>query len=697
MVLTANPYRNIYNRREKRYTNRVRRRRWAPYGGVLPHINLRLSEAGWRGRLKKISKKFTKAVKTGVTAFLDGMDIWEGVSKLIKLVYEGTINMSNADYLRIAMSALTAMQDVTALGRWVFSRDPAPEQREEALSVHIRNLQEALAGRVRMINFDAEPTPDEAYDIYFRILHDRGEPDDLASIGANAVRLALAGGSDLPVAISLGTQAIITERQRRGMPVVGYGIAPPPEFAAIADMPAPPIAEAAAAADAIDAPPSMRAEGFGYAKLDHFFDWMLPALRKGLRNMRRPKNRQEWAIYGAQRGWTMTEFRSAYHRFLIENATDPDSVPPLILPAPEDYYEPYDPNAPYDNNLYQKFYWEAAMYDRGYLSQEIWDRFAGGSVDDEISEIEQNRIDHYYRSMEDVPVPPRRPRDTKEFCIMAAQRAWNEEEFRKGLHWYMYDTSNLKFVNPPPFPRPFGYNTPFNPFDDYDPNLAIRFLEIAMKSGKQMYGSGVGYYEISGSGNTNGRPATIKEFCIMSSQRGWPGVGYFDMGFEWWFYETEREKGYDSDLPTIEKPPGYDDPFIPGKPYDPNMVKMLEEPALDNYLFLKKKQKEFILCHGNPAFHPLCNGKYFVMDPNEVRGISKDVLVKVAIRDSVFRQWALTNGLLVEADLAKYYRPEIRDYDYIGYGILGDLFNRAKRFVSKTVKGVYNGVKKILS
>ena len=54
MVLTANPYRNSYNRREKRYTNRVRRRRWSPYGGVLPGIRLRLPEGGWRGRLKKI-------------------------------------------------------------------------------------------------------------------------------------------------------------------------------------------------------------------------------------------------------------------------------------------------------------------------------------------------------------------------------------------------------------------------------------------------------------------------------------------------------------------------------------------------------------------------------------------------------------------------------------------------------------------
>ena len=86
-------------------------------------------------------------------------------------------------------AAITALGDALSFARWL--RGNATENQEEIiyqLSDEIRQLQEMLAGRIRLVNFGRDPTPLEAARIYEHIARERGESEGIAQIGAEAVR-----------------------------------------------------------------------------------------------------------------------------------------------------------------------------------------------------------------------------------------------------------------------------------------------------------------------------------------------------------------------------------------------------------------------------------------------------------------------------------------------------------------------------
>ena len=105
---------------------------------------------------------------------------------------------------------ITVLGDALSFARWL--RDNATEDQEEIiyqLSAEITELQEMLAGRIRLVNFGRDPTPLEAQHVFEHIATERGESVGVACIGAGAVRHAIVTGATLPRALSAGTQTIM--------------------------------------------------------------------------------------------------------------------------------------------------------------------------------------------------------------------------------------------------------------------------------------------------------------------------------------------------------------------------------------------------------------------------------------------------------------------------------------------------------
>ena len=155
-----------------------------------------------------------------VNAAVDGVHILFGVLSALDLVDGGLAEMSPLNYAIMGTAALVALRDAGAVGNWMFGNDPDPDELAEDYSVQIRELQETLAGRIRLANFNKMPTGDELYSIFKRIMMERGETEDVADIGANAARAAFASSQDLPSSVGVGVAAISTERQRRGLPAI---------------------------------------------------------------------------------------------------------------------------------------------------------------------------------------------------------------------------------------------------------------------------------------------------------------------------------------------------------------------------------------------------------------------------------------------------------------------------------------------
>lgn len=562
MVLTVKPYRNQYNRRERRYLDKKRSSRYGYgyyYGGTKAQPRKPLT--GFRGFLHKAGKKLTKSVKVATKAVVDGVHILIGVLSALDLVNGGLAEMSPLGYAAMGTAALVALQDANAVGNWFYGNNPDPDEVAEDYSRQILELQETLAGRIRLANFGKKPTADELYSIFKRIMMERGETEDVADIGANAARAAFANSQDLASSVGVGVQAVSDERQRRGLPPIwevtvdlpdpmpasssSSSSAPPPalglfgsfvpppapkEFtqqAAIEPAPAPESAVEAAAED-VDAAPAPNddddygkeerphAKGFGYyggalyggafeiAKLNHFFDWMLPILRGGTAEIKRPLTLHDWAVFGAQRGWTPEQFIGAYHKFLVDLSDYPEQFPPLMLPVPEDYYEPYYQDAPYDESLYQRYMEESKIFKNGFTSDAVWRNYMGGGHDrfsynhriwedydeydydadgdyDPDDDDDEARFNEHQMILKRIrtglPYCGRRAENADEVCIMAAQLKWNVSAFKKALEWWFYKDCKKRGepYAEPPFEPPFGYYAGFNLKNSYDPKDANFF------------------------------------------------------------------------------------------------------------------------------------------------------------------------------------------------------------------------------
>lgn len=553
MVLTVKPYRNQYNRRERRYLDKKRSSRYGYgyyYGGTKAQPRKPLT--GFRGFLHKAGKKLTKSVKVATKAVVDGVHILIGVLSALDLVNGGLAEMSPLGYAAMGTAALVALQDANAVGNWFYGNNPDPDEVAEDYSRQILELQETLAGRIRLANFGKKPTADELYSIFKRIMMERGETEDVADIGANAARAAFANSHDLPPSVGVGVQAVSDERQRRGLPPIwevtvdlpdpmpasssSSSSAPPPpalglfgsfvpppapkEFtqqAAIEPAPAPESAVEAAAEDVVAAPAPIddddygkderpHAKGFGYyggrlyggafeiAKLNHFFDWMLPILRGGTAEIKRPLTLHDWAVFGAQRGWTPEQFIGAYHKFLVDLSDYPEQYPPLMLPVPEDYYEPYYQDAPYDESLYQRYMEESKIFNNGFTSDAVWRNYMGGGKSDnemeedddsdsDLDEEEKAEMIRYHRIKLGIAHVGKRPVTPQEFCIMAAQLKWNSSAFKMGLEWWFYENArkNGEPYPEPPWDRPFGYQAGYSPKNRYVPGDVKRFEPLAAK------------------------------------------------------------------------------------------------------------------------------------------------------------------------------------------------------------------------
>ena len=134
---------------------------------------------------------------------------------LSDLLSSAGANTTHGQILIMLGAAITALGDALSFASWL--RGNATEDQEEIiyqLSEEITQLQEMLAGRIRLVNFGRDPSPAEAAAIYKRVAIERGETEPVARVGAEAVRHAMATGVSLEHAISAGTESMQLERRR---------------------------------------------------------------------------------------------------------------------------------------------------------------------------------------------------------------------------------------------------------------------------------------------------------------------------------------------------------------------------------------------------------------------------------------------------------------------------------------------------
>ena len=327
MVLTANRNRN--------YLHKYYHRKRPVYGGVRPdgrrdNLPIRNTPRGFLGALKRGARKATKIVKGAFKHAPGGIALYEGLMALIDLATKGSVNTPNIAYIKMAMAALTALQDARAIGRWIFSNEPSHEDEINMLSDHITALEELLAARVKFVNFGADPSPEQAGAIFARLAKQRGEPDDIADLSGEMVRYSMATGNSLQRAVSDGVQKIMEIRREQHLPILGYGFG----------------------------------VGTAIPNFAHFFDWLKPVIIEGYTTIwgrglnddpRKPNTLEDFCIFAAQKAWTMDDFKKGLQWFLHECGNFPQFTNPPPYPKPFGYESEYDPRDMYDASLARMF------------------------------------------------------------------------------------------------------------------------------------------------------------------------------------------------------------------------------------------------------------------------------------------------------------------------------------------------------
>ena len=96
-----------------------------------------------------------------------------------------------------------------------------------------------------------------------------------------------------------------------------------------------------------------------------------------------------------------------------------------------------------------------------------------GPFDDEW----ERRSENFARRMQGTIAPPRRLTTLYHLATMGAQRAWNPTDLSNAYHWLKYELG--KTIRPPVhIPKPFGYDAPYNPMDNYDMSVKMENLRI---------------------------------------------------------------------------------------------------------------------------------------------------------------------------------------------------------------------------
>ena len=286
------------------------------YGGVQPRreLPIRQRPSGLRRFLRVGAQTLTNTRRFLLRALRDGIQVFTGVLALSDLLSNAGRNTTRAQVLLMISAGITALGDALSFARWLRNNAPDYEEAIYQLSEEIRSLQELLAGRIRFLNDNEPPTPEEAGVIFANLASERGEPDDIADIGGEAVRHAMASGESLARAISRGSQAILEERRRQGLPLTGYGY------------------YGGSLGTATTAPT--------LEDLATFFDWLKPIFKQGYEMLSTMQGGaianneiRDFCLKGAQQAWTIEEFDRAMMWLMWEKG-EPGYPRPQFNPPP---------------------------------------------------------------------------------------------------------------------------------------------------------------------------------------------------------------------------------------------------------------------------------------------------------------------------------------------------------------------------
>ena len=96
-----------------------------------------------------------------------------------------------------------------------------------------------------------------------------------------------------------------------------------------------------------------------------------------------------------------------------------------------------------------------------------------GPFDDEW----ERRSENFARRMQGTIAPPRRLTTLYHLATMGAQRAWNPTDLSNAYHWFKYELGKT-IRAPVHIPKPFGYDAPYNPMENYDESVKMENLRI---------------------------------------------------------------------------------------------------------------------------------------------------------------------------------------------------------------------------
>ena len=280
---------------------RIKHRRYRVYppyglgycGGARPQgpLPIQRRPTGLRRLFHWGAQKITNTARFLFRTIKDGIDVLAGTIAISDFLQNGGANTPPAMFALMTLAGITALSDVVDFTSWLRNTDPTHEEQLIRLSEEIQALQELLAGRIRLVNNNVDPTPDEAAANFAAIAQHRGESPAYAAIGANAVRGALLRGETLANAVTAGTQAIMEERYRNNDRLVGYG--------------------------------RFCGGKVSLESLATFFDWLRPIFKMGYEHVKNMKGGaigeldiRDFCIKGAQQGWTMEDFDKGMRWFM---------------------------------------------------------------------------------------------------------------------------------------------------------------------------------------------------------------------------------------------------------------------------------------------------------------------------------------------------------------------------------------------